>query len=324
VLGYAIRRLLAAVPLLWLIWTLTFFIGRAVPGDPLDLYESPNISREALEHLRGAYGLDDPLLVQYVKQLTATATGDLALSTAQGRPVARILAEAVGPTLLLTSLALLCQFLVGTVLGVLSSLKPERVLDQSVMAVSLFFYSVPVFWLGVELVLLFSYQLGWLPPSHMHSVGAERAGIAERFLDLARHTALPLLTLGLGGTAATLRHLRSSLLEVAETDFVRTARARGVPEWRVVWRHGLRNALMPVVTLMGLSLPVLLSGAALVEVVFSWPGLGQVAYHAILARDYPVVQATTLMTASLVVAGNLLADLLAPVVDPRVRLGGRS
>jgi len=323
VIGYALRRLLAALPLLWLIWTLTFVIGRSVPGDPMDLYESPNVSRESIENLRRAYGLDDPVPVQYLKQLGATLGGNLALSTSQGRPVSDVIREAVWPTLLLASLALLFQFLVGAVLGVLSALRHDRFTDHLIMAVSLFFFSMPVFWLGVELVLLFSYQLGWLPPSHMQSVRAAPSGAGEQFLDLARHTALPLLTLGLGGTAVVIRHLRVSMLDVTGQDYLRTARARGVPEWRVVGRHALKNALMPLVTLIGLSLPMLLSGALLVEVVFAWPGLGRVAYHAILARDYPVVQATTLMTAALVVAGSLLADLLAPVVDPRVRLEGR-
>jgi peptide/nickel transport system permease protein len=323
VIGYALRRLLAALPLLWLIWTLTFAIGRAVPGDPMELYESPDVSRESVDNLRRAYGLDDPVPVQYLKQLGATLGGNLALSTSQGRPVADIIREAVGPTLLLASLALLFQFVVGGFLGVLSALRHHRLLDHLIMAVSLFFFSMPVFWLGVQLVLLFSYQLGWFPPSHMGSIRVAGSGLEDRFGDLARHTVLPVLTLGLGGTAVVMRHLRSSVLSVAGQDYLRTARSRGVPEWRVTGRHALKNALMPFVTLVGLSLPMLLSGALLVEVVFAWPGLGRVAYQAILARDYPVVQATTLMTATLVVAGSLLADLLAPVVDPRVRLEGR-
>ncbi len=320
VLGYALRRLVAAIPLLWLIWTLTFLVGRLVPGDPLELYQGPGVSRQSLERLREAYGLDAPLPVQYVRQLAATVSGDLALSTSQGRPVSEILAAAVGPTLLLAFLALLFQFGLGTVLGVVSAAARGRPLDAVITTLSLFFYSMPVFWLAVELVLLFSYQLGWLPPSHMRGVGAAEAGLLERFVDLARHTALPLLALGLSGTAATIRHVRSSMLEVAGTEFVRSARSRGLSEWRVTWRHALRNALLPLVTLMGLSLPFLLSGAVLVEVIFSWPGLGQVAFNAIRARDFPVVQATTLMTAVLVVAGSLLADLAAALADPRVRL----
>jgi peptide/nickel transport system permease protein len=320
VLGYALRRLLAAIPLLWLVWSLTFLVGRLVPGDPVDLYQGPGVSRQSLERLREAYGLDDPLPVQYVRQLTSTLRGDLALSTAQGRPVRAIIPAAVGPTLLLASLALLFQFVLGTFLGVASAAAQGRPLDATITTLSLFFYSMPIFWLAVELILVFSYRLGWLPPSHMHGIGAADAGFLAWMLDLLRHLTLPLLTLGLSGTAATIRHVRSSMLEVAGTDFVRSARSRGLPEWRVVWRHGLRNALLPLVTLMGLSLPFLLSGAVLVEVIFSWPGLGQVAFNAIRARDFPVVQATTLMTAALVVAGSLLADLAAAVADPRIRL----
>ncbi|MFQ5670670.1 MAG: ABC transporter permease [Acidobacteriota bacterium] len=320
-LEYALRRLMAAIPLLWLIWTLTFVIGHLAPGDPLALYQGPNISRESLDTLRHVYGLDAPLPVQYLKQLGALLTGHYPLSTSQGRPVAEIIGEACGPTLLLISLALAVQFLFGTLLGLLTAVRRGGGLDHGVSAISLFFYSIPTFWLGVELVLLFSYRLGWFPPSQMRDVTLADPAAAGWMVDLLRHLALPVLTLGLGGLALTTRHMRSSLLEVIGLDYVRTARAQGLPEWRVIGRHALRNALMPLVTLAGLSLPVLFSGTVVVEVIFSWPGMGQVAFNAILARDYPLIQAVTLMTAALVVAGSLLADIAAAAVDPRVRLG---
>ena len=318
-IGYSLRRLLAAVPLLWLVWTLTFLVGRLAPGDPVALYEGPNVSPEALERLRQVYGLDDPLALQYLKQLVATATGDLALSTSQGRPVGDVIGEAIGPTLILTGLALILTFLFGGLIGVISATTARRPPDHILTFATLLLYSMPAFWLGVELVLLFSYQLGWLPASHMSSVNRP-GGLLGTARDMAGHLLLPVATLSLGGAAVVSRHLRSSLLEALSTPFVNSARARGLSEWRVVGRHALRNALLPMVTLFGLSLPVLLSGAVVVEVIFSWPGLGQVAYGAIRARDYPLVQAATLMTAALVIVGSLLADVLIAALDPRVRL----
>ena len=316
---FTLRRLAAAVPLLWLVWTLTFVIGHLAPGDSLALYRGPNVSAVALERLRHVYGLDDPVALQYLKQFGATVTGDLAVSTSQGRPVRDIIGEAIGPTLLLTGIALFLTFMFGGVLGLVSARAAHRPLDHAITTGALFLYSMPSFWLGVELILLFSYSLGWLPSSHMAST-RRPAGMFGSFADLGLHLALPVATLALGSIAAVSRHLRSSLLEALATPFIRAARARGLSEWRVVGRHGLRNALLPMVTLLGLSLPVLLSGTVVVEVIFSWPGLGQVAYGAIRARDFPLVQATTLMTTALVLVGSLLADLLAAALDPRVRL----
>ncbi|MFQ5768192.1 MAG: ABC transporter permease [Acidobacteriota bacterium] len=305
--GYTARRLLAVLPLLWFIWTITFIVGRLLPGDPVDLYRSPHISARAVEHLRHVYGLDDPLPLQYMKQLTATLTGQEILSTSQGRPVWTIIRESVGPTLLLTGLALAGQFLLGLALGLGSALSRDGPVDHAISGIALFLYSIPSFLLGVQLILLFSAKLGWFPSSHMHSVRAGASSPWQQPADLLRHLFLPLLTLTLGSAAMTIRHVRSSLLEVSHMEFVKAARGRGLPEWRVTLRHILRNALLPLVNIVGLELPFLLSGAL-------------VAYDAIMSRDYPVIQATTLLTACLAVLGSLLADLLTAAVDPRVRL----
>jgi peptide/nickel transport system permease protein len=318
--GYALRRLLAALPLLWIIWTLTFLVGRLLPGDPFDLYASPNISPEALDRLRRAYGLDRSLPLQYLSQLGAMLRGDLALSTSQGRPVSTVLAEAIGPTLLLAIPALLAQLACGFALGVASALRRDSAIDRMLGGVSLVLYSTPTFLLGILLTMVFAYGLDWLPPSHMASVDP---GIGGPFVDRLRHLALPLLTLVLGSFALPLRLARDGTLEAAAQEFVLGARSRGLPEWRVIGRHALRHAVLPVLTLMGMLLPLLLSGALVVEVVFSWPGLGQVTFQAIRARDYPVVQATALLSAAMVVVGSLMADLMTALVDPRVRLTTR-
>lgn len=320
--GYIVRRLLAGIPLLWLIWTLVFVVGHLVPGRSEDLYASPQISRQDQERLNRVYGLDRPLIVQYTRQLLATVRGDLALSTSRGRPVAEIIAPAVGPTLVLAGTALLIQFTLGILLGALAALRQGRVLDHAISGLALVLYSIPVFWLGILMVLIFSLRLAWLPPSHYSSLSASTAGLSGHLFDVGIHMVLPVATLTLAGLAVVIRHARSSLLEVLAHENLRAARARGLPEWRLLFRHGLRQAILPLITLLGLALPALLSGALLVEVVFSWPGLGQTTYQAILARDYPVVQAATLLTATMVVLGNLAADVAISVADPRTRPGG--
>ena len=320
--GYIVRRLLAGIPLLWLIWSLVFLVGQLVPGRSEDLYASPQISRQDQERLNHVYGLDRPLMVQYTRQLLATLRGDLPLSTSRGRPVGEVIAPAVGPTLLLAGAALLVQFTLGIFLGALAALRRGRILDHTISGLALALYSIPVFWLGILMILAFSLRLAWLPPSHFSSLSTPTAGLLGHLLDVGRHMVLPVATLTLAGLAVVIRHTRSSLLEVLSHENLKAARARGLPQWRLIFRHGLRQAILPLITLMGLALPALLSGALLVEVVFSWPGLGQTTYQAILARDYPVVQASTLLTAAMVVMGNLAADMAVSLADPRIRPGG--
>lgn len=317
--GYIVRRLLAGLPLLWLIWTLVFVVGHLVPGRSEDLYASPQISRQDQERLNRVYGLDRPLFSQYTRQLVSTLRGELPLSTARGRPVGEIIAPAVGPTLLLAGAALFLQFTLGILLGAIAALRRGRFLDHAISGLALALYSIPVFWLGILMVLVFSLRLAWLPPSHLSSLSSPGVGFAGRLLDMGSHLVLPVATLTLAGLAVVIRHTRSSLLEVLAHENLRAARARGLPQWRLLFRHGLRQAILPLITLLGLALPALLSGALLVEVVFSWPGLGQTAYQAILARDYPVVQAATLLTAAMVVLGNLAADVAVSLADPRIR-----
>lgn len=317
--GFILRRMLAVLPLLWFIWTLVFIVGHLVPGRGDDLYSSPLISRQSQERLRRVYGLDEPVPQQYVRQLLATARGDLAVSTATGRPVTEILRPAIAPTLLLAGSALVLQFILGTALGAWAAVRGGRTADHVIGNLALVLHSLPVFWLGILLMMFFSLHLGWLPPSHMSSPAAPGT-LSARLLDLLTHLILPLATLTLAGLAVVIRHARSSLLEVLDDDALQAARARGLPEWRLLWRHGMRQAILPLITLLGLALPLLFSGSLLVEVVFSWPGLGQVAYQAILGRDFPVVQATTLLVATLVVFGNLAADTAISLIDPRTRV----
>jgi len=317
--GYLLRRLAAAALLVWLVLTTTFVLLRLVPGDAATVSELP-IPKPQKELLIHAYGLDRPLPEQYVRWLGAVALhGNLGISFAQLRPVRTVVAEALPATLLLAAAALLIEYGVGTALGVAAARRSGTAWDKSIRVATLLLYSQPIFWLGLMAILLFSDRLGWLPASHMHSVGADEMGRGARLADLGKHLVLPAMTLGLAHAGGAARFVRAGLLEVLSRDYIRTARAKGLSERRVVWVHGLRAALVPIIQLLGLSVPSLLSGALVTEVVFAWPGLGRVTYDAIMARDSPVLLATTGVAAILVVGSNLVADLLHAAVDPRVR-----
>ncbi len=315
-----IRRLAAAVLLLFLVLTVTFFLIHLAPGDPAVILAGERGTASSLRRLREVYGLDRPLLVQYLVWLKAVVLSwDWGTSISQGRPVTRVLSQAMGPTFLLAGAALAVQYLVGVPLGVAAARRRGRPADAALRAGALLLYSMPLFWLGLMAILLFAFAWPILPASHMHSVEAYTLGPWASFVDLLRHLLLPALVLGLASAGATVRFVRNRMIEVLEEDYVRTARAKGLSERRVVWVHALRNALVPVIQLLGLSLPFLLNGSLVLEVVFSWPGLGRAAFEAILARDYPVILAVTALTAALVVAGNFLADMLHAAADPRVR-----
>ncbi len=317
--GIVVRRLLTLVPLVWLVVTLTFVVVQAAPGSYADTIDNPRLSPETRAAIRAHYGVDEPILGQYVDWLGAVATGDLGVSFMYKQPVTRVLARALPPTLLLAGAGLSITLLLGLVLAVASARHPYGWADRVITLLSLGLYGVPSFWLAGGLILVFSLVLGWLPPSHMHSVGASDIGRVASALDLLRHLALPAICLGLVGAAGTARYLRATLLDVRSSRFMLAARARGLPEWRLLWVHALRPALLPVVTLLGLSLPVLVSGSVVIETIFSWPGMGQVAFNAARARDVPLILGATLIGAAAVILGNLVSDLLYAVVDPRAR-----
>lgn len=317
--GFLLRRLAGSLVLLLLVLTTTFFLLRLIPGDPTNFAEDQRLSREHRESLRRIYGLDRPLPEQYVRWLSAVALGDLGISYSQRRPVSAALLEAVPATAILASAALAVELLAALLLGVAAARRQGTRLDHAIRVASLLFFSVPGFWLGLMAILLFSYVWPILPASHMHSVDADRMSGFGRMLDLGWHLILPATVLGLANAGGTARFVRASFLEVIGQDYIRTARAKGLPESRVIWVHGLRNALVPLIQVVALSLPALLSGSLLTEVVFSWPGMGRLTFNAILARDYPLVLGVTAFSAVVVVAGNFLADVFHALADPRVR-----
>ena len=317
--GMILRRLATLVPLVLLVVTLTFIVVQAAPGSYADAIDNPRLSPESRQLIRERYGLDRPPLAQYLSWLGAVATGDLGISFMYKQPVTRVLARALPPTLLLAGTALLLDLVLGLALALTAARRPFGLADRVTTVLSLGVYGMPSFWLAGLFVLVFSVGLGWFPASHMHSVNAGSLSGAARFVDLVRHLFLPATCLGLVGAAGTARYLRATLLDVRASRWMLAARARGLPRWRLLWVHALRPALLPVVTLVGLSLPILISGSVVIEAIFSWPGMGLVLFNSARARDIPLILGATLVGAVAVILGNLVADLLYAVVDPRTR-----
>jgi peptide/nickel transport system permease protein len=319
--AFLLRRLAASLLLLLLVLSITFLLLHLIPGDPTNRGEgNDRMTAEQRENLRRVLGIDRPLHEQYLSWLSgAVLRGDLGTSFSQQRPVTTAILGALPGTLLLAAAALLIEFGAALLLGVAAARRPGTAVDHSIRIGTLLLFSQPVFWLGLMAILLFSYVWPVLPAGHMRSVGAGEMGAGARLFDLLRHLLLPALVLGLTNAGSTARFVRGSLLEVLGRDYIRTARAKGLSERRVVWVHGMRNALPPLLQLLALTLPALLNGSLVTEVVFSWPGLGRLTFGAILARDFPLILGTVAVSAILVISGNFLADVLHAFSDPRVR-----
>jgi peptide/nickel transport system permease protein len=298
------RRLLLLVPTVLGVVTLVFFLVHLIPGDPVELMLGETASRADLTQLRADLGLDRPLGEQYARFLGGCARGDLGRSFFYRKPVLEVIAGALPATLVLAAAAMAVSLLIALPVGVFAAVRHDRLADRLAMLGSLLGVSMPNFWLGPMLIILFSFRLGWLPVSG-------REGAAS--------LVLPAVTLGTALAAILARMTRASMLDVLREDYLRTARAKGVRERTVISRHGLRNALLPVVTIVGLQFGALLSGAVITENVFAWPGIGTLLIQAITARDYPLVQGCVLVIALCYVAVNFLTDALYAVIDPRVR-----
>jgi peptide/nickel transport system permease protein len=317
-----LRRALSGAAVVFGVLTLMFFLLRLAPGDPARLLVGPAATEEQVEAQRHALGLDRPLPAQYASWLGRFVQGDWGTSIATGRPVARTLAEALPATVRLVGISLLLSYLLGIVVGVVQATAGGR-LDTTLSVLTVTLFALPGYWLALMLVMLFTYQMRLLPAFGAAGFDSDFLTGSGRVADRLRHLALPLATLTLIGIGGTARYVRGAMLDVAGSPFVAIARAKGLSPTRVAVRHVLRNALIPVVTLLGLSLPALFSGAVFIEAIFAWPGVGRVLVEGVVARDYPVVMAATAVSAALVVAGNLLAEILVSWVDPRVRSGTR-
>jgi peptide/nickel transport system permease protein len=313
-------RLLQGLAVLWVVATLTFALLHLAPGDPYSYQGDRRVAPEVVAHWRHVFCLDRPLPAQYGCYLASLARGDLGFSISQSRPVRDILVDYVPRTLELMSLGLLLSFAVGIALGVLEARRRGTFADWGSRGITLFFYSMPDFWLALMLALVFAYWLPIFPISGIENViAAPTYGFWQRAGDHLRHLVLPVTALVLMTCAGVARFQRAAMLDAIRLEYVVTARAKGVSENVIARHHVLRNALLPIITLAGLMLPMLLGGAVLVELVFSWPGMGFITATAVGSRDYALVTSSVLVTSALVVVGTIAADLLYALADPRVR-----
>jgi peptide/nickel transport system permease protein len=320
-LRHAASRLLQALGLVIAVVVLNFVLVHAAPGDPVETIAgaSGGMSPELMAQLRTQYGLDKSLPVQLAVYLGKVARGDLGYSYFFNLPVTQMIAERVPATLLLVLSSVLLAFFAGTALGVLSSRKPNGWLSQFITVLSLVGFAAPVFWLGIMLVILLASVFPILPVAGMRSIDSTGTGGFADMLDVAQHLVLPTLTLSLVYLAQYSRLARSSMLDVLGSDFIRTARAKGLADRVVLYKHALRNALLPVVTVLGLQFGNVLAGAILVETVFNWPGLGRLAFESVLRRDYPTILGVLLFSSIVVVVMNQLTDLCYRFIDPRIK-----
>jgi peptide/nickel transport system permease protein len=320
VIKYILRKLLLAIPLLWGVVTIIFFLIELSPGSVADKFFTPETTPEVREMIVAKYGLDQPAFFRYLLMIRNLAMLDFGHSMVQERPVFDLVMEALPNTLILSAVTLMVIFPTGILLGTVQGVRQGKPVDTSISIVSLFFYSMPSFWLALMLQLIFTMYWKILPTSGMYDmVWYDSMGFGGRMWDRALHLLLPGLAMGLAAAAGTARYMRSSLLEVIRQDYIRTARAKGLPERVVIGKHAIRNALLPIITLMGLSLPFLFSGSVLIETIFAWPGMGRLIVNAIFAQDTPTVIACFFVFALVVVAGNLIADLMYAVIDPRIK-----
>lgn len=315
-----LRRLLHAAGLLLAVLVLNFVLIHLAPGDPAVVIsgEMGGASTEVMAKIRAEYGLDQPLPMQLLAYLGRVLTGDLGFSFYFNRPVTALVAERMGPTALLVASAIVLALVLGTWLGILAARKPRGLAAQLVAVFSVAGFAAPVFWTGMMLLLLFASTLPIFPVSGMADVGRPKQGVAYG-LDVLHHLVLPAMTLALVYMAQYSRQSRAGMLAALAADYIRTARAKGLGEVRVVYRHALRNALIPVITIAGLQFGQVLAGAVLVETVYSWPGLGRLAYESILRRDSPTLLGILLGSALMVILANLLTDAAYRLADPRMR-----
>jgi peptide/nickel transport system permease protein len=319
VLGRALTRLAVGLAVIAGVVTLTFALLHAAPGDPAERLLGPTATPTQLQETRRALGLDRPLPLQYATWVANFARGNWGTSIGTGQSVRTMIARAWPETVLLVGLSLALSYLLGLVIGAVQAARAGSALDTGLSVTTVTLYALPGYWLGLMLIMLCTYELKVLPGFGATGYDADLLTGWARVADRLRHLALPLLTLTLIGVGGTARFVRGAMLDVLRDPFVTTARAKGLTPSRIMRRHVFRNATVPVVTLLGLSLPALFSGAVFVEAVFAWPGVGRILVEAVQARDYPVVLTATAISATLVVAGNILADAMVVLLDPRTR-----
>ncbi len=326
-LAYALRRLLLAMPLLLGITFVSFAVIHLAPGDPVELQTgdmSMQQSAQAYQELRKLYGLDQPLHVQYWNWLTRIVRLDFGRSFApDGRPVLNKIAERLPITLMLNLVEMIIILVLAVPIGILSATRQYSLFDKVTTVFVFVGFATPDFWLALLLMILFGVQLDWLPVSGLRSLNWEYLSFWGRQWDFLSHLALPILVATFGGLAGFSRYMRQSMLEAIRQDYIQSARAKGLAERVVIGKHALRNAMLPIVTVLGLSLPGLIGGSVIVESIFAIPGMGQLMVQSVFQRDYPVIMGNLVIVSVLTLLANLAADLSYGLVDPRIRLAGR-
>ncbi|MGF1610076.1 MAG: ABC transporter permease [Kiloniellales bacterium] len=312
---YLLSRFAQSLVLLWLVSMIAFAVLHLAPGGPLSQFAlSPGVTQAQIERISEQMGLNRPLPVQYLDWLFHLVIGDWGKSFRDSRAVLAVIGSHLPATLQLMVSSTLLAIVLGTWVGVLGAIRRYSLFDYLATIGAMVALSIPTFWFGLVTIYIFSVRLGWLPAGNMFTIGD------GSFLDYLHHLIAPCVVLGLVTVAIWSRYMRSSMLDVVNQDYIRTARAKGVPERVILWRHAIRNALLPMITIAGLQLPTLLSGALVTETVFTWPGMGRLFLDSLSYRDYPVVMGILVFSAVLVLIGNLLADILYAVADPRIRL----
>jgi len=318
---YTLKRLLQSLPVLFGITLITFALAHVTPGGPTALQSNMNakVSADSVAKLRALYDLDKPLHIQYLKWLKRMAKLDFGESFNDNRPVLDKIMEKIPNTLLLTGLSLFLILIIALPIGVYSAVKQNSIFDKVISVFTLVGYSMPTFWLALLLMMYFGVYLQILPVSGMRSPDAERFPLYLQIFDRIWHLILPVFVSAFGGLASLSRYARSSMLEVIRQDYIRTARAKGLPESKVINKHALRNALLPIVTILGLSLPGLISSGFIFETIFAWPGMGRLGFEATMSFDYTVVMGVVTIGAILTLMGNIIADITYALVDPRIK-----
>lgn len=312
--AYIIRRLILTIPLLFGISIISFMMVYLAPGDPGSMFVDPNISYEDQQKFMEHYGLNDPIHIQYFRWLGQVLQGNFGYSLIQqGMPVSELILARLPNTLLLLVTATIVAFLISIPLGVLSASKPYTKTDYTITTFSFLGLATPNFWIGLMLIMVFSVHLGWLPAGGVATLN-QPFNIWDRLL----HLILPTIVLATADMASLTRYARSSMMEVLGQDFIRTARAKGFKKWKVIYKHGLRNGLIPLVTIFGLMLPSLIGGGIITEKIFNWPGIGLLFLEATFQRDYPMIMAGIMISSTLVVIGTLVSDILYAIIDPRI------
>lgn len=311
---YILKRIAIAIPVLIGI-TLIDYGLMCLAGSPLDMLTGPRVAEGALEARAIAWGLDQPFYIQYFVWLQQVLTGNLGYSTSSFQPVSEMILSHLGPTVLLMATSLILSLVISLPLGIWSATHPYSKRDYGLVTLSFFGTGIPSFFLALVLIWIFTVQLGWLPSSGMMTLGT-----GGGFLDILQHLIMPALVMTFYLTGINLRYFRSAMLEVRQQDYMRTARAKGIGEKQVIWKHGFRNTLLTVITVIGTEIPLVFGGSVVVEQIFSWPGLGLMTMSAINSRDYPVIMGVCLMAAVIVLMVNLLTDILYTLANPTVEL----